>query len=585
MTNPTQRMMAILASASTFLAICSLGCGSSTTPSGQTSGTQNQSQNAGTAFYSVRIQSEIPAGATQLRISGADEEGDVVQSNTVTAERIVTVSLTADVSTLALEYLDKEGNLLATFVESAQNLESEKFPAQIINPPLVILPRTTVQARAGDDVITPGQTLPGNNPVVGDNIKFSFAFVGCNRARPPADNRPNFANQLNQEEKDATANVAQLRQHFEDIKSLNPRPKFVFLCGDVVQKPRTDTLADAPGIVKEELRNWKKIRATGPVLVDKNGVTTNVTAPAAGSLFPSDVTVVVMPGNHEMCYRTVDDSQELPNEGSGAAFVSEMAPYILNNNGPEKQKKYGAGSLNLIEGTVQRDETQLSYTFRAAADGTVSPSGEYLFMVLNTDTYTGAGAPNVGRIPLGWIRKQLYDAQKDASVKHIFVFGHRPVEKIQTEFGINPTNDEANNFDRLLNHPDAENSAQLQTASNSTKVRGYFCAHAHLMSTKQPRGGPVQQLVAGSGGSEPETLNGKYYPWFGFGVVGVGKQESVDAAFFGRNVHPSKNTTLANSPGTHWDEQEPLKLRGANISGPGNAPAKIPKAVRRLYPF
>ena len=553
-----------------------LGCGTSTAPSGQTGATQG-GVTTNTGSYSVRINSPVPDGATELRILGADEEGEEIQSTTVPAKPTVTVELAPEVSTLALQYLDKSGNQVATFVESAKNLEEEKFPADITNPPLVLLSRGQVQGKT----ILEAQTDP-NNPVVGDDIKFSFAFVGCNRTVPPGDTRPNFIDQLNQDEKDATANVAQLRQHFEDIKSLNPRPKFLFLCGDVVQKPKTNTLDDAPGILEKELHNWKKIRATGPVIVDREGVTTNVTAPAAGSIFPSDVTVVVMPGNHEMCYRTVDNSQELPNKGSGAAFVGEMAPYIKGSNGPAEGVKYTAGNLSLKEGSVERDETRLSYTFRAGADGTISAGGEYLFMVLNTDTYTGDGAANVGRIPLGWIRKRLYDAQKDATVKHIFIFGHRPIEKIQTEFGINNVNEEADNFDKLVNHPDADNSNELQTSSNTTKVRGFFCAHAHLMSTKQPRGGPVQQLVAGSGGSEPEKINGSYYPWFGFGVVAVGKQETVDAAFFGRNVHPSRNT---NGPGTHWDEQEPLKLRGENISGPGTRPAKIPKAVRRLYPF
>lgn len=579
MKNSAKRLLLVSAS----LAAWTLGCGSSdslTSSTGPGAGPRSQTSNA--ASYSVRFTSPIPEGSTRLRITGANEEGEQVQSSLVTAETVFTVALSSEVSTLALEYLDKDDNLLATFVESAKNLDDERFPAEMNNPPLVLLPRSSVRAKAGDDILVPGQTAPGGNPVIGDNIKFSFAFVGCNRARPPYDGRPDFVDQLNQDEQAATANVAQLRQHFEDIKSLNPRPKFVFLCGDVVQKPKTDNLADAANILQNELHNWKKIRASGPVIIDRDGVTSRITAPAAGSLFPSDVNVVVMPGNHEMCYRTVNDSQELPNQGSGAAFVSEMAPFIRGSNGPAKQVKYTAGNLNLTEGTVQRDETRLSYTFRAKADGSIDPGGEYLFMVLNTDTYTGEGTANVGRIPLGWIRKQLYEAQKDDSVKHIFVFGHRPIETIRTEFGINPTNDEANNFDRLLNHPDAEDSSQLQTSSLSTKVRGYFCAHAHLMSTKQPRGGPVQQLVAGSGGSEPETISGRYYPWFGFAVVGVGRQETVDAAFFGRNVHPSAST---NGPETHWDEQEPLKLRNQNISGPGSKPAKIPKAVRRLYPF
>ena len=67
-----------------------------------------------------------------------------------------------------------------------------------------------------------------------------------------------------------------------------------------------------------------------------------------------------------------------------------------------------------------------------------------------------------------------------------------------------------------------------------TKVRGYFCAHAHLFSLKQPSGRrPVQQVVAGTGGSDPDpapsdegelpvgVVPKQKYPWFGFAVVAV----------------------------------------------------------------
>jgi hypothetical protein len=570
----SKRFLVLLSLAATWMATGSLGCDSGSTPTATSS--VPPPADSGSPTYLVKISSPVPAGASQLRIVGADEEGETVLSTTLKAEPTSSVALSHDVSTLQLDYLNAQGEVVATFVESAKNLQEGKFPAEIRNPRLVILPRAGLRPRT----IAEGDNPLAQNPVIGSNVKFSFAFFGCNRARPPYDGRADFVNQLNQDEKDATANVAQLRQHFEDIKSLNPRPKFVFLCGDVVQKPRVNAVSDSVAVLNSELSHWKKIRASGPVIVDRDGVKKEVSPPGPGSVFPSDVTVVVMPGNHEMCYRTVDDSQELPNELSGAVFVQQMQPFIRGNNGPRPGVQYDTGGLSLPQGTLKRDESQLSYTFRAAADGTVTPDGEYLFMVLNTDTYTGEGVANVGRIPLQWIRTELARAQADNSVKHIFVFGHRPVETIRTEFGINPVNDEANNFDRLLNNPLARTNTELQTSNFSTKVRGYFAAHAHLMSTKQPRGGPVQQLVAGSGGSEPETIEGKYYPWFGFGVVGVGLQESVDCVFFGRNVHPSAST-----PAGHWDEQEPLKLRGPNISGPGAKPAKIPKAVRRLYPF
>ncbi len=545
-----------------FLALSLIGCG------GETSSSAAEVPVPSDGSYPVSIKGDVPPGATQLRVTAIDVEGEHNSTTTLPASDTVSVTVSADVSTLALEYLDDTGQVVASFVESASNLQEHDFRNGITDPPLVFLSPET-QAR--------------ENPVVGADIKFSFAFFGCNRAAEAGtfDSRPAFRDQLSQAEKDSKANVAQLRQHFEDIHSLSPRPKFIFLCGDVVQKPKTDELSLAPTILAKELRSWKKIRANGPVIINADGQEASVEPPAEGSLFPKDITVVVLPGNHEMCYRTRSSSQELPLEGSGPVFVSEMAPHIVGGNGPEKDVDYGDGGLGLPADKVRRDESKLSYTFRASADGQISDFGEYFFMVLNTDTYIGDGVENVGIVPLRWARQELSRAQQDETVRHIFVFGHRPVQAIYTEFGINPR--QAELFFEVLNNPTATTAAALRTPDPNTKVRGYFCAHSHLMSTKQPSGDrPVTQLVCGSGGSEPDPTDNKDvkpYPWFGFGVVGVRDTEQVDAAFIGRNVHPSPHT-----PTGFWWEQEPLKKRKENISGPGDKPAKVPKAVRRLFP-
>lgn len=542
-----------------LMALCLFGCAGTTPTTGGAPVVEGS--------YPVTIKGDVPPGATRLRVTASDVEGEHVHTVTLHAGEEVVVDVEPHVHTLHLEYLDDSGRVLAHFIESARNLQENDFRQGIDNPDVVVLP---------DEV-------QGKNPVVGSDIKFSFAFFGCNRAGVSAsyDGRPGFVNQLNQAEKDSTANVAQLRQHFEDIKSLNPRPKFVFLCGDVVQKPKTDSKDKGPNILQRELAAWKKIRAHGPVIVAQDGQQVDMEPPAEGSLFPDDVRVIVLPGNHEMCYAVPGNSQELPLEGSGAVFASEMAPFIVGGNGPQKGVHYGDGGLNFRSGTAQRDESRLSYTFRATADGQISDSGEYFFMVLNTDTYVGDGAENLGFVPLGWVRQELSKAQQDESVQHIFVFGHRPVQAIYSEFGINPQ--QAEKFFELLNNPTATTEEALKIPDPNTKVRGYFCAHAHLMSTRQPPGHrPVSQLVVGSGGSEPDPTNVpgvEPYPWFGFGIVGVRLTDHVDAAIIGRNVHPSPNT-----PTGFWWEQEPLKKRGENISGPGDKPAKIPKAVLRLYP-
>lgn len=511
-----------------LLALALVGCGLESGSSNAYSAAQSSSSqvlvNAG---YPVRIVSQVPDGAVQLRVLGADIEGDPVMSTTLPAATSVTLNVTGNVTTLRLDYLDSGGTVLATFVESAKNLQQQDFSQGIIDPALVTLNR--VQARVED------------NPVVGDNVKFSFAFFGCNEAAIPADDEEG---QLNQAERDATANVAQLRQHLADIGTLQPRPKYAFLCGDLVQKPTTRSTTE----LQKELTAWHKIRAHGPIVVDNNGAEQTVTPPADGSVFSANLKIVTVPGHHEMCY----GEQDLPNQAAGEVFTTQMAPYIRGNNGPKPGDQLDDGGLGLPADNLARDESKLSYTFR---------DGDNFFMVVNTDTYVGDGAGNAGHIPLRWIRKELKAAQLDAAVKHIFVFGHRPLE----------STNEPKRFYQLLNNPSAVSPEALNYPDPNTKVRGYFCAHAHLMSSAQPDPTGVPQLVCGAGGSQPEPVSDPY-PWFGFGLVGVNQNDTVDSAFIGRNVH------------RHWADQEAFKQRGPNISGPGTAEAKTPKMVSRLFP-
>lgn len=502
------------------LAICGCGPDSNSTSAGAPPG-GTTSQTSPTSSYPVRIVGELPPGAVQLRFIGANEEGDPVFNTSQPAATSVTVRLTPDISTLRLEYLDSGGRILATFVESAKNLQEHDFREGIDNPHLVILP--PVQARASD------------NPVVGNDIKFSFAFFGCAAAAVPAED---VEGQLNQTELEAHTNVAQLRQHLHDVQTVQPKPKYVFLCGDMVKEPQSTADLD------KELTAWHKIRAHGPVIIDLQGTEQAVTPPADGSVFPSGINLVAVPGHEEMC------SQGLPNKAAGDVFVAQMGEFIRGNNGPKPGDALDDGGLGLPQDNVQRDESKLSYSFR---------DGENFFLVVNTDTYTGDGAANLAQVPLRWIRQQLRTAQQDASVKHIFVFGHRPLENQQ--------------FSQLLNNPSATTPENLRYPDANTKVRGYFCAHKHLMSTLEPNSnGLVQQLVCGAGGSQPDLVNGTPYPWYGFGLVGVTQSDRVDAAFIGRNVH------------RHWADQEALKLRGPNVSGPGPAEAKTPKMVQRLSP-
>lgn len=589
----------------TLLAVGLGGCGNTSSPVATNAPAGG---NVVASSYPVNISGDVPRRATKLRVSGDNKEGETVLTVTMDAAPSVTVDVSPDVQTLLLEYLDASGNLVAQYSESSLNQHDVDFRRGINAPPLATFaPSVNAQSTTAPDVFP---------TVTGSDVKFSFAFFGCNRAKVAGED-PRFDGQISPEERASTANVAQLRQHFEDIDSLNPKPRYIFLCGDAVTKgkasgatneegtgPVDDALRTMTAVVEKEMKNWSLIRRNGAVIIDQDGNQESVQPGEPGSLFSREgIKVVVMPGNHEMCFKVDNDKNgppptagydyEYPNEYAGEAFVNQMQSYILGNNGPTVGTTYDPENpLQLFDDRpVARDESQLSYTFR---------DGENLFMVLNTDTYVGrskwngsSGDFRIRRIPLRWVREQVRQAQSDATIRHIFVFGHRPIQTINGEAGIDDR--QALTFFKLLNNPLANTPLELDTPlpdTPHTKVRGYFCAHAHLLSTRQPPGGrDVQQIVAGSAGSEPDpapadegatgATPGKPFPWFGFAVVAVrdfSAGEEVDLAWFGRNVHPSKHT-----PNGVWWEQEPLKLRRENIQGPDAAPAKTPKAIRRLY--
>ena len=565
------------------------------------------------APYPVSITSQVPPGVTQIRVTGDNAQGEPIDTVTVEAARTISVPIHPEVRTLLLEYLDDQGHVLAAYSESHNNQHEEDFRRGLTDPPLVEFRGPSgVNAQASKNCVPTAA-------VTGSDVRYSFVFFGCNRAKQAAnyDSRPNFSDQLDDAERASTANVAQLRQHFMDAVSLSPTPRYIFLCGDAVNKvtapanpdsskdlPTEADMKAATARLKNEMTNWRLIRKHGGTIIEHDGTVKEIAPPPPGSLFEYGITVVVMPGNHEMCHKIEDDPNgppvgpngkrpydyEYPNKFAGEAFSDAFQGVIRGSNGPTESTSYEPDPLSLFDSNVGRDESKLSYTFQ---------DGDALYMVLNTDTYVGdsqwngkAGDFRIRRIPLRWIREKLRAAQLDPSVRHIFVFGHRPIRTIGSEAGIDER--QAETFYKLLNNPLANSPRDLDSNSNPpTKVRGYFCAHAHLLSTLQPsHPRAVKQIVAGSGGSEPDSYmtdegftgarTNNPFPWFGFATVAVRNlgsgRDEVDLAWFGRNVHTSKTATKGN-----WWEQEPLKMRGPNIEGPGDAQPKTPKALLNLY--
>lgn len=348
----------------------------------------------------------------------------------------------------------------------------------------------------GDPVGTFSQSVDLDVPVTisdppvvdtNDPVVSSIAFLGCNRVGDGAadDNLP------------STANVANLVQDFTEIPDPllhSPSPSHLVFVGDLVVNHKTGTQALA-----DQLAGWKAVYATTP-------------------LSASAVELVTVAGNHEMLQKIElgGADVEVANPPTGAIFTAAMADFIPANNGPTLAPPNPDG--------VQRDESMLSFSFR---------DGDRFFILLNTDTYIGDDSPNgIGYVPLQWLEGQLTQAQSDPAIEHIFVFGHKPIVG-QPEAGetIQPSQVQA--FKSLLCDPSGQ--------GDPTKVRGYFCAHAHywdhdLLDCPSSDGG-LQQVINGNGGTSVE--NAFFEPphgFFGYTLLGVTQRGRLVLQAWGRFV-------------------------------------------------
>lgn len=349
----------------------------------------------------------------------------------------------------------------------------------------------------------PSQTAaaPAQATVVAeDPVVYSFVFFGCNR----------LAN------KDAkavgstsTANVAQLKQDFIDIAKIDPAPKHIFLAGDVVAG-----MKKGKKHLKEQLTHWFPLATTeSPIDLKKTRL-------------------IAFTGNHELLYKANDGKSEYPNKPAYDFWPEIMSPnskygnsydFIGGHNGPGK-----GGADKLAD-----DESALTYTLR---------DGEFLFIVLNTDSLVDD--KTIGDIPLNWIGQQLQAAQKDPSIKHVFVMGHKPIvapppkkgKKHEDDEGDQQgarsiLDDEAKQLNSLLNQPGSDGSP--------SKVRAYLAAHAHewyFSATPPSMDGKVPQIVAGNGGSPPDGNWKNPDDYFGYTLVTMTRSGVISAQSFGRTI-------------------------------------------------
>ncbi len=329
-----------------------------------------------------------------------------------------------------------------------------------------------------------------------DPVKFSFAFFGCNRLDKEG---------VESTHSDSTANIAQLLQSFKDIANSPVPPNYLFLAGDIVKgkKPGTKKLS-------KELAEWVKL----------------VSDPNQNPLIQKNIPIVAFTGNHELLVNQEDGKNciyaQCPNPPAylyWQDYMGKTNAFIFGKNGPVTNANGGKDDL-------LTDEKRLSYSFR---------SGDVFFIILNTDTQIDA--VTIGDIPLHWIKQQLKAAQQDHNVNHIFVMGHKPLLSSDNN-GSDTTGNgtirsaEAEAFYALLNNPAGDNSS-------TSKVRIFLAAHAHEWNympkmTVGNIAGIVPQIIAGNGGSPPNSswLNDDAY--FGYTLVEITQSGVVTAKSFGR---------------------------------------------------
>jgi len=344
---------------------------------------------------------------------------------------------------------------------------------------------------------TPGPGRSAASNAVYDPIKLSFLFMGCNRIQH-ADWK------ANKHDDPSSANLPQLSRSFEDIDQLRPRPPYLFFCGDLVVN-----LEDDDGkVLQKQLDAWTALYSASPL---------------AGK-----VTLIPLPGNHEMLKKVDedkdnDDKIEVPNPATGERWVkwlyrSKFDAFAKLANGPSRDHPE---SDHLAD-----DQSQLTYSFDI---------GDVHFVVLNTDSLTtvidpATRAPYIGWVPYDWIAQDVRRAQASPKVSAVFLLGHKPIAS--------PPSGQENTILNTTKFPLGDKLQQLFQAND--KVRAYLCAHEHLWDCSRFEKAPrVWQVVAGNAGS---LLNRKWVPrggtFFGFSQINVYTSGKVGLISYQRPTPP-----------------------------------------------
>jgi hypothetical protein len=301
----------------------------------------------------------------------------------------------------------------------------------------------------------------------GDAVTGSFVYVGCNRlSKGDWDAAAN----------PSSANLAQLTRTFSDVTALAQIPAHFFFTGDLVLGLDPDVT-----VLSGQLDAWASLYAADP------------------SGIAAKVPVTPLVGNHEMLAKQkVNGTKiELSNPAADPIWTT-----FLGGHGFGKYAGNGPTAAGANADALSDDQSKLTYSFDDAG---------VHYVLLNTDTWTttpdaATGSTQLGWIAMKWLTADLAAAQASSAVEHIVLLGHKP---IVSPLGLTTS-------DEIIN-PTFTGALEL-LLDKTDKVRGYFCAHAHLWDARKlPGSRGVYQIIAGNGGSDVEPSFAM--PFFGFTEV------------------------------------------------------------------
>lgn len=300
---------------------------------------------------------------------------------------------------------------------------------------------------------------------------FSFVVVGCNRVDTPDTNKA-----VNP----STANLEQLRRTFAEVAAMRPRPKFLFLAGDLVFG-----YTNSQPELRAELLAWRAEYEASP-------------------LANTDVRMVPIPGNHE-----VQNKSRVATLAAERTWLEVMGQYIASfaGNGP-----HAGGADGLAT-----DQSSLSYSF--------DYKGSH-FVLLDSDP-TGRG----WSVPTKWIASDVYQARQRGA-RHIFAIAHKPAYGYPPS-QYNPPNALGDDLGRVL--PGLRDEFWHSLVDNHAEAM--FAAHDHLYSRTHGAFGQTWQVIAGNGGSRLESVHDQAsINFYGYTVVRVEGEKRVVLTSYGRDV-------------------------------------------------